>query len=318
MRRRRLSVVIGVLGLLTLLAACARPERRAARQIIGSGPQVLGHAGSGFFTPLNPFNPLPPSSLAGVRQALDRGAAGVEIDVQLSQDSVPVLYHDLDLTNRTDATGYISQRPAAELTQLRYRGGWPYDWFQNERIATLDELLTELAQRPSFPLLHLDLHEHDGATPATPYVRSPALVRALGRVLRRHRVPTERLLLLTEHAESLPALRRELPGAALGLEITDRFDERLALARQTGVEAVVLSKYVITPERTTQARRQGLQVVVFGGRSPRAIRRLLACRPDAIEVDNVPALLRLLGAPARHGTEGRPGVGGAPNAARMR
>ena len=64
-------------------------------------PLVLGHAGAGFFTPLNPFNPLPPSSLAGVRHALAQGADGVEVDVQLSQDSVLVLYHDPGLTSMT-------------------------------------------------------------------------------------------------------------------------------------------------------------------------------------------------------------------------
>jgi glycerophosphoryl diester phosphodiesterase len=284
-----------------------------------AAPQVIGHAGSGFFTPMAPFNALPPSSLGAVRQALHRGAVGIEVDIQLSQDSVPILFHDVDLTNRTAAQGYISQYPAADLTKLPYRGGWPYDWFQNERIATLDELLTELSRRPEFPYLHLDLHEHDQAQPEEArYARSPALVRALGRVLRRHRVPAARVLVLTEHAPSLPQLRRELPGAVLGLEITDQFAERLALAVRSGVEAVVLSKQLTTPERVARAHARGLQVVVFGGRSRQSVQRLLGCRPDAIEVDNVPLMRRLLGQPDARPAEVPVAGGGAPNAAGMR
>jgi glycerophosphoryl diester phosphodiesterase len=307
-------------ALLLLLAACARPNQagRAALPPARS-PQVIGHAGSGFFTPISPFNALPPSSLGGVRQALARGADGIEVDIQLSRDSVPMLYHDVDLSNRTALTGYISQHTAAELTRLPYRGGWPYDWLQHERVATFDELLTELGQRPEFPYLHLDLHEHDQARPEEQrYARSPALVRALGRTLRRHRVPMARVLVLTEYLPSLARLRRELPGAALGLEITDQFDERLALAEQAGVEAVVLSKYVVTPARVARAHARGMQVVVFGGRSKAAIQRLLSCRPDGIEVDNVPVMLRLLG--RRGGRPPEPPVAGgsAPNTGHMR
>lgn len=276
-------------------------------------PQVIGHAGSGFFTPINPFNPLPPSSLGGIRRALARGADGVEVDIQLSQDSVPVLFHDEDLTNRTRALGCISQYPAAALTRLAYTGGWPYDWFQHERIATLDALLSELAGRATFPYLHLDLHEHDRAA-GQPYARSPALIRALARTLRRHQVPPGRLLVLTQHGPSLPLLRRELPGVALGLEITDHFDARLAEAVAAQVEAVVVSKYVVTPERVAQARARGLQVVVFGGRSQKAVQRLLGCQPDGIEVDNVPRLLRLLGRRGQPAPAREPAHAGAPGA----
>ncbi|WP_176133186.1 glycerophosphodiester phosphodiesterase [Hymenobacter sp. CRA2] len=262
---------------------------------------------------------MPPSSLAGIRHALERGADGVEIDIQLSRDSVPMLFHDVDLANRTGVQGYISQHTAAELTQLRYHGGWPYDWFQHERIATFDELLTELADQPTFPYLHLDLHEEDGAAGATPYVRSPMLVRALGRVLRQHRVPLARVLILTDYAPSLRQLRRELPGADLGLEINENFDQRLGEATATGVEAVVLSKYIITPERVVQAHARGLQVVVFGGRSRKAIERLLSCRPDGIEVDNVPVLLSLLGRRGRPASAAVPqAAANAPNGRHMR
>lgn len=305
-----------VLGLILLLG-CARSATPTAG--LGTrGPQVIGHAGSGFFTPLMPFNPLPPSSLAGIRKALERGADGVEIDIQLSQDSVPMLFHDEDLTNRTHAQGFISQHSAAELTRLAYTGGWPYDWFQHERVTTLDALLQELAGRPDFPYLHLDLHEHDAADAEQPYRRSPALVRALGRVLRRHQVPPGRLLILTENLPSLPRLRRELPGAALGLEITDKFEERLPQAVAAHADAVVLSKYIITPERVAQAQARGLQVVVFGGRSGKSVRRLLSYRPDGMEVDNVPLLLRRLRRRGVAPVAAQPVHAGAPKAEPLR
>ncbi|UOQ77252.1 hypothetical protein MUN84_00480 [Hymenobacter sp. 5516J-16] len=107
-------------------------------------PVVIGHAGSGFF---HPANALPPNSLRGLTRALQRGADGVEVDVRLSQDSIPVLYHDHTLDSMTDGTGCVSQTPATQLTRRRYQGGWLYDWRQQERLITFETLLTTLRGR---------------------------------------------------------------------------------------------------------------------------------------------------------------------------
>ena len=58
-------------------------------------PRVVGHRGGGALAPEN--------TLAGIRKAAAMGFGGVEFDVVLSADKVPVLMHDetldqLDLT----------------------------------------------------------------------------------------------------------------------------------------------------------------------------------------------------------------------------
>ncbi|WP_303311536.1 glycerophosphodiester phosphodiesterase [Hymenobacter sp. BT730] len=256
--------------------------------------QVLGHAGSGFFTFLHPFNAWPPSSLRGIERALERGADGVEIDIQLSQDSVPILYHNTELSTLTNAReGCISAVAADKITTLRYRGGWPYDWLQQERPQRLDTLLAHLSRRGSFPYLHLDLHETDACTSYGNGSRSRALVRALAAVLHQYQVPGEKILILTNQPETLQYLHQQLPAVSLGLEVTHDFEAGLLQAKELNVHAVVMSKYVATPERCAQVHQAGLKAVIFGGRSPRAIRRLLSCHPDAVEVDNLRQLLRL-------------------------
>ncbi|QIX59791.1 glycerophosphodiester phosphodiesterase [Hymenobacter sp. BT18] len=256
--------------------------------------QILGHAGAGFFTPIHPFNSSPPSSWRGIRWALEHGADGVEMDVQLSQDSVLVLYHNTNLPSMTTArTGCVSTTAAATLTGLRYRGGWPYDWLQRERPQRLDSVLSRLARRAVFPLIHLDLHETDDCARYGDGHRSRTLVRQLKRLLQQYRVPTERVLVLTNQPQTLVYLRQQLPQLPLGLEITEDFAGGMRTALAVGVQAVVLSKYVVTPEYSAAAHAAGLQVVIFGGRSPQAIRRLLASQPDAVEVDNVRQLVRM-------------------------
>ena len=202
---------------LLLLLGCADPAPPLPNLL------VLGHAGSGFFTPLNPFNPRPPSSWAGVEHALNLGADGVEVDLQLSQDSVPVLYHNQELETMTaTGRGCVSQFPAARLTELAYRGGPPYDWFHAERLIRFDTLLARLSRRPGpFPRLHLDLHEQDMCQPeGRRFGRVPALLRALGRALARYQVPAGRALLITMHLGTLQQARAILPALPRAYEIS--------------------------------------------------------------------------------------------------
>ena len=67
------------------------------------------------------------------------------------------------------------------------------------------------------------------------------------------------------------------------------------MAQAEKVRAIIVRKDLLTPERTARAHAAGLQVVTFGGRAQATVQRLIDCRPDAIEVDNVPTMLRLLG-----------------------
>jgi glycerophosphoryl diester phosphodiesterase len=249
-------------------------------------PLVLGHAGSGFFTPFLPFNPLPPSSLRSINRALRLKAAGVEVDIRLSQDGVPVLYHDHTLASMTDGEGCVSHTSAADLQRLNYRGGWPYDWFQHEKISTFETLLGQLVKRPVFPYLHLDLHEDDACS-ANDSARSRMLARRLVELLGQYRVPAERVLILTNRPTTLAYLHQLQPTIPLGLEFTGEFEQGMAALATTAVQAVVLHKDDVTPERVARIHEAGREIVVFGGRSGQAVKRVVAARPDAYQVDNV-------------------------------
>jgi glycerophosphoryl diester phosphodiesterase len=296
---RNYSALFGAVRALfvVLLAACTATKPVANPKLV-----VLGHAGSGFFTPISPFNFRPPSSWRGVRHALQLGADGSEIDLQLSQDSVVMLYHDQKLENSSTGQGCVSQHRAAELVQLRYHGGWPYDWFQHERPVTFDTLLARLSRRPSFPRLHLDLHEDDLCLPAGhQHDRTPAFIRQIARSLSRYHVPPQQLLLVTQEAGTIPLVRAAMPKVRIGLEIaSDDFGTGLRLAKAEKVHTIVLDADRVTPDQTAQARAAGLAVVVFGGRSAKDIRRVLATQPNEIEVDNVKRLLILQGRGKKH------------------
>ena len=67
----------------------------------------------------------PENTLLGIRQALEMGCDGVEIDVQLSADGIPVLIHDDELDRTTSASGPVGDKTYAELQQLDAGEGEP-------------------------------------------------------------------------------------------------------------------------------------------------------------------------------------------------
>lgn len=60
----------------------------------------------------------PENSPGAIRAAIAAGY-GIEIDIQLSSDGVPMVFHDDELDRLTAETGPVSDRPAKELTRIR-------------------------------------------------------------------------------------------------------------------------------------------------------------------------------------------------------
>lgn len=92
----------------------------------------------------------PENTLPAVEAAVAAGARFVEVDVQLTKDGVPVLFHDRALDRLCGVPGAVQGRTAAELSALRAsffdRFGYKY---AQVGIATLAELADFLAQHPA-------------------------------------------------------------------------------------------------------------------------------------------------------------------------
>jgi glycerophosphoryl diester phosphodiesterase len=103
-------------------------------------PLILGHRGASAYAPEN--------TLAAFRLALEQGADGVELDVTLSADGVPVVIHDDTVDRTTDGQGHVHDLTLAQLKQLEagYRAKFG-DQFAGERLPTLAEVFEALGAR---------------------------------------------------------------------------------------------------------------------------------------------------------------------------
>ncbi len=82
----------------------------------------------------------PENTLVAFMRAVELGANGIELDVHLSQDGIPVVIHDESLERTTDGTGLVTEWTSEALRQMD-AGGWFSDNFAGESIPVLSEVL---------------------------------------------------------------------------------------------------------------------------------------------------------------------------------
>ncbi|WP_210529222.1 glycerophosphodiester phosphodiesterase family protein [Rubellimicrobium arenae] len=141
----------------------------------------------------------PENSRSAMRAAIAQGY-GIECDLQLSADGVPMVFHDEALMRLTGQDGLVAQRTAEELGRIPLRHG-------DEGIPTLAEALELVGGR--VPLL-IELKDQTG-------VLGPGdgrLEEATAAALRGYEGP---VALMSFNPHSVIALREIAPGLPRGL-----------------------------------------------------------------------------------------------------
>lgn len=99
-------------------------------------PLCIGHRGAAALAPEN--------TLASFVKAVSLGVDMIEFDVQLTQDEVPVVFHDEGLERTAGDWGDLASTPLEKLKQLD-AGKWFSSSFKGEKVPTLEEALHYLS-----------------------------------------------------------------------------------------------------------------------------------------------------------------------------
>ena len=192
----------------------------------------------------------PENTLEAFRAALQLGADAVELDVRLSADGVPVVYHYAYLHGGTDGSGPVWQRTLAELRDLRVGGR------DGVRIPMLEEVLEEFAGTG----LGLEI-ELKGP--------EPEAVGIVGGLLETVRAAWERIEVTSHEPALLAALASRCPGlgtallfprseAWMGPDVVAYF--ALHRARQAGAHLVHLHPTQLSDDVVGRIRAGGIDV----------------------------------------------------------
>jgi glycerophosphoryl diester phosphodiesterase len=224
------------------------------------GPLIIAHRGASAERPEN--------TLGAFRRALALEADGIELDVHVTSDGVPVVFHDATLRRLTGRAGRVSRRTWAQLAPLRVRGSEPIP-----RLVDVLKLTRGLA------VVQIELK----SGPVEPVVRAVTAARAA------------EWTILASFDRRLVAAARDLAPAVPRMLISEGREAPAALVRRLAAcGAAGLSvnhRAVRSPAWVSHFHLRGYSVWTWTVNDPAAARRLRDWGVDALLGDD-PALLR--------------------------
>lgn len=217
------------------------------KNLNGNKISPIGHAGKGF------SSRFPINSFEGVSNAVNMGADGVEIDIQMTKDSVLVLYHDGTLEEQTNLEGFIHEKNWSYVQTAIYNN----PLYAEYKIISLDQLFEHLKNAKGY-YYFLDFKFFE---PQNPEQLISTYTNALVKIIDKHRMEKNVLILykLKSFLEQLRILRPELY-----LVISGEFENALSTATELDLYGILVSNDKITKAQIQQAHDEEIRVGTFG------------------------------------------------------
>lgn len=240
-------------------------------------PKVIGHRGAKAYAPEN--------TLASIETAASIGVEWVELDVKLTKDNVPIIFHDEELDRTTNGTGLVAETNYEDLRDLD-AGSWFGDSFSNVRIPTLEEAVDILLKHNLG--LNLEIKPCPGREKETAEVALDHLSQYWD--------DTGNLLISSFQHVSLEAAMDLAPDYARGLliggdEMPENWKE---IAGYLDVKTINLGSRLVTRHVADEVMDLELPLLVYTVNDPMEARRLQKLGVDGFFSDNPDTILENL------------------------
>ncbi|MEG3975021.1 glycerophosphodiester phosphodiesterase family protein [Microcoleus sp. herbarium8] len=221
--------------------------------------EIIAHRG---FSAIAPEN-----TLAAFELAIARGADSIEFDIQLSADSVPVIFHDATLDRITGVSGKVREQTLSQLQKLD-AGKWFSDEFLGQKIPTFAEALVILKNVDKF--LYFDVKPHCEWSDA----EVADFVNSLQGAEIQHKC------IITSFSEQfLAQVRRLSDDLAIGHIVANLEAYKTQLARAVAQgDNLISSQYRVlleNPALIQESRSQGVDIVVWTVDDPEDRQKLI-------------------------------------------
>ena len=241
-------------------------------------PLILGHRGASAVAPEN--------TLAAFDQAISDGADGIEFDVRLSSDGVPVVIHDATLNRTGLMSGSVQGFTAEELKTIDV-GSW-FDKgsgaFAGEKLPTLEQVFDLFNGKPVALYVEMKCDPNDGALLASAVVRQIKAQSISDRVV----VESFDLAAIQEIKRIDPSVRTAAlfePKLSKPMS-TIRAQTILNLARKHQADEIALHHTLARKKILEDARKEGFEVVVWTVDDPAWIDRARVHQIKALIANN--------------------------------
>ncbi len=250
-------------------------------------PLIIGHRGASAVTPEN--------TLVAFERAMQDGADGVELDVRLARDRVPVVIHDTTLARTGLVSGLVSELSSGELLRTDV-GSWfnrqqrdATDQFAGQKLPTLSQVLDLFEQYSG--VLYLEMKsEGTGMSLAAETVRT----------IQQHSMG-ERVIVLSFDL----SLVREVKNVDSGIRTAALFEPRASrpvalvrrmrlveLAKDCGADEIALHHSLAGRRLVEKTQQAGLSTVVWTVDNARWVERARSLGIKALITNNPAPMLR--------------------------
>ncbi len=229
------------------------PNLAIIRPMPPQRPLSIAHRGS--------HDDRPENSLPAILRSLELGAQGIEIDVHITADGVPVVHHDPDLRDG----GQISAMTAAEVEKRELAPGIA--------IPRLDQVLDAVARKA---ILFIET-KAEGIE--FPLMRA---VRASGAECAIH----------SFHHETIRNLKLTMPSLRTGILMTRSPEDALVALHHSGADDLWQESPGIDAGLVAACHRLGKQVIAWTANSELECQRLERLQVDGICTDDLSLLSR--------------------------
>jgi hypothetical protein len=141
-----IGVGVGLAVVGTLLFILRKKLGGRTRLLSSTKPLVCAHIGNQD----HPNSTKAQNSLKNVELNLENNVDMIELDVQITKDNVPVLFHDNTLDERTNGSGRIQDKTWSELSGVRYNSD------STQGITRLGDVIGGLKKSRKPSILQLD------------------------------------------------------------------------------------------------------------------------------------------------------------------
>lgn len=231
-------------------------------------PLIIAHRGASELAPEN--------TLAAFRRAIEDGAEGIEFDVRLAKDGVPVVFHDSTLGRLSEAHGLVSSFTAEELQKTDV-GSWfnqknpesAEPSFSAETVPTLEQTLELLSEFEGAIYVELKCRETE----------IKQLSEAVCQTIARSPIFAQ-IIIKSFQLEVIPTVRRLCPGVKTGALFAPKImtilrkEKRLVnIAAEIGADMLSIHFSLATRKLMKKAAKKNLPVAIWTADNPRWVRR---------------------------------------------
>jgi glycerophosphoryl diester phosphodiesterase len=233
-------------------------------------PKIIGHRGWAARYPEN--------TVLAFERAFELGVAGIECDVRLTADGIPVILHDETLDRTTDGYGPLHQMAWSRLQSLNAAAHWPPKT-PVCRVPTLAETLAAFqSSAPSAEVVDLELKALSDGDPIPLVDATVAVVAAFPTI-------TANILFTSFDAEILRYLATQYPEYARGLLTADPTTPAATLPRTLGCNVLAVRADKASAVLIDECHEQGLRLAAWTVNDEATMHRLITDGADYLITD---------------------------------